>query len=106
MIGNGQFGNTSGDFDFYSFTASVDDTILFDIDSDTDTVAGIFDSSGNLLASFDDEILGALFDPKFFWTPEANGTYYLCVGGYSAVDFFPSDPFTAGTGAGGGDKGN
>jgi len=105
-IGDGQFGNTSGDFDFYGFNANVGELLLFDINSffPLDPIVGIYDSNGNLIRIEDDERPGRS-DPFLRWTPEANGTYYLCVAGFARNplgDNFPMNALQPGTGRGAG----
>lgn len=110
-IGDGQFGATSGDFDFHAFAASPGDLILVDVTSAgvLDPVAAIYNGSGQMLAFRNDETPGsAKKDPYFVWTPEAAGTYYLAIGGYAREPVqanFPQNPLTAGTGQGAGSTG-
>ncbi|MGF1572624.1 MAG: hypothetical protein ACFCU1_06085 [Sumerlaeia bacterium] len=106
-IGDGQFGTTSGDFDFYSFSGEPGELYLFDVDSTSlfDPIIAIYSSNGTLLAISDDEVPMQKVDPYFTWTPETAGTYYLCVASVSQetlVNNFPANPFQPGTGRGAG----
>lgn len=99
IIGNGQFGATTGDFDFFTLTASSGDILTVDIDavvrgSGLDSVVGIYDSSGALLAFNDDD--GSTSDSFVSFVVGESGTYVVIVGGFGAG--LPSDPFTKGTG--------
>lgn len=111
VIGDGLFGATSGDMDFFSFTAKPGEILLFDVDSTTlfDPIVGIYDSSGTLIALNDDEVPSSKIDPNLVWTAETSGTYYLCVAGVARSvlsENFPTNPFTAGTGRGAGSVGS
>src|SRR5262245_1799096 len=58
-IGDGPHGTGSGDYDYYRFAARADqlvsaETVATLIGSSLDTVIGLYDSSGTLLASNDD----------------------------------------------------
>ncbi len=111
QIGDGQFGATSGDFDFYSFTANPGELILFDVTSTggLDPIVAIYNGSGQILAIEDDEVPISKPDPYFKWTAEVAGTYYLCVAGFARNPLsanFPQNPQSAGTGQGAGTTGS
>jgi len=110
--GDGPFGPTSGDgtgdFDFFSIPATAGQTIVFDTNSNidgtgVDTLVGIYDSAGTLLASNDDD--GISRDSFIRYTTPADGDYYAVVGNWiqGAADdagSLPTDPNTPGTGRG------
>jgi len=110
--GDGPFGPTSGngtgDFDFFEVEAVAGQVIVFDVNAsidgaDVDTVIGIYDNSGTLLAVNDDDDIS--FDSYIRYTTVSAGTYYLVVGNWipgtlSDADNLPSDPTVAGTGKG------
>jgi hypothetical protein len=110
--GDGPFGptagNSSGDFDFFSIPANTDQVIIFDVNSNikgsgVDTVIGLYNSSGVLLASNDDD--GVSRDSFIRFTAPASDTYYGVVGNWvpsagSDADSLPTDANTAGTGRG------
>jgi len=110
--GDGSFGpttgNGTGDFDFFSVPAIAGQTIIFDTNSSVlgtavDTLIGIYDMSGTLVASNDDD--GTTRDSFVSYTVPADGTYYPVVGNWipgaaSDADSLPTDPNTPGTGRG------
>ena len=105
-IGDGTFGATSGDYDFFKVTADAGDTITAvtraaDV-SGLDTVLGLYDMAGTLLASNDDT--GGSADSELTFVVEAAGMYFVVVLG--AGSGFAADPNTAGTGGGTGSTGN
>ena len=58
FVGDGEFGATSGDYDFFSISADDGDTITIETFSNSlgtgrDRFVGLYDSSGNLLAADD-----------------------------------------------------
>ena len=101
-------GNSTGDFDFFSVDANSGQTIVFDVNSNingtgVDTVIGIYDSSGVLVASNDDDETSR--DSFIRYVVPADGTYYLAVGNWvaGAADdegSLPTDPNIEGTGRG------
>jgi hypothetical protein len=106
FIGDGEFGETTGDYDYFSLSASAGQTITIETFADLlgtglDTVVGLYDSSGTLLASNDDN--GVNLDSFLSYAVEADGQYYAVVGGYSFG--LADDPFTPGTGGGVGSTG-
>lgn len=110
--GDGPFGpttgNSSGDFDFFSIGASAGQTIVVDINSNingtgVDSLIGIYNSAGVLVASNDDD--GTSRDSFIRYGVPADGTYYAVVGNWipGAPDdagSLPTDPNTEGTGRG------
>jgi hypothetical protein len=102
VIGNGPFGSSSGDYDFYSVAADAGQSITLDVDAEVngsflDSVVGIYDTAGNLLASNDDEDFSTL-DSFLSFDVTTTGTYFVVV--FDFVTDFPTDPFTPGTGSG------
>ena len=87
--GDGPFGpttgNSTGDFDFFSVAANAGQVIVFDVNSNingtgVDTVIGIYNSAGVLVASNDDD--GISRDSFVRYTVAADDTYYLVVGNW------------------------
>ncbi len=107
-IGNGYYGDTSGDYDFYSLDAYSGDTITVDTygtysNYGTDTFVGLYDSSGTLLASNDDDF-GSTADSYLSYGVSSTDQYYVGVWGYGSGA--PADPFSSGTGSGVGSIGD
>ena len=108
--GDGPFGPTtgdsSGDFDFFALEADPDQRIILDVDGvsigrQMDTVAGIFDANGLLVASNDDD--GSTTDSLIRFDAASAGTYYAVVGSWVAGDpqaNMPSNPNSGGNGVG------
>ncbi|MGI9242881.1 MAG: LamG-like jellyroll fold domain-containing protein [Verrucomicrobiales bacterium] len=110
--GDGPYGPTTGDgtgdYDFFSVDANSGQIIVFDVNSNingtaVDSLIGIYDSTGVLLASNDDD--GISRDSFIQFNVPADGTYYLVVGNWISgagddAGSLPSDPNTAGTGRG------
>ena len=103
----------SGDFDFYSITATAGQLISVDVDTPVpfghlDPIVGLFDSSGTLL-DFNDDGNASSFDSFLLFQAPANDTYYIAVGGWrsfnTALDF-PASPFNSSTGPGSGSEGD
>jgi hypothetical protein len=108
FIGDGLFGTTSGDYDYFRFSADAGDNISIETFATTnldilgvDTVVGLYDSSGTLLAFDDDGGSGVYSDLDF--TVGVTGEYYAVVRGFGFG--FASVPFTPGTGGGVGTTG-
>jgi hypothetical protein len=106
FIGDGEFGTTSGDYDYFSLSANVGQTISINTLADSlgtglDTFVGLYDSLGTLIASDDDS--GSGLDSSLSYDVQAAGEYYAVVRGYGSA--FASDPFTPGTGGGVGSTG-
>jgi Ca2+-binding RTX toxin-like protein len=100
-IGDGPFGQTSGDFDFYSYGEVEEGTILI-LDAVNESqsfdpvnaVLGIYDAAGNLLASGEDPAGSNGFIRVL---APATGQYYGVVGGCCEL---PADPFDSASGPG------
>jgi hypothetical protein len=106
FVGDGEFGDTSGDYDYFSLDATVGQTITIEtfadsLDTDLDTFVGLYDSFGTLLASDDDS--GSGLDSLLNYQVQADGEYYAVVRGFGSS--FATDPFTPGTGSGVGSTG-
>ena len=106
FIGDGLYGETSGDYDWFSLSALASQTIKIDIDAQSisnslDTVVGLYDSSGKLLALNND--YGTSLDSLLEFTTNKADTYYVVVRGFGAG--FQSNPLTPGTGGGVGSTG-
>ncbi len=96
VIGDGPFGETSGDVDFYTIGSVKEGTrLIFDISnasSSLDPVSatvGIYDAEGNLIASFDDDPNGGGF---LDIDAPADGVYYGAVAGLGGLPSDPTDP--------------
>ena len=105
-IGDGPFGVTSGDFDFYRIeNVATGQLITFDIDTPfgaLDSFLTVWSSTGVFLDFNDDD--GFSFDSFLEFTVPAPGTYYVSVGSFSSP--FPFDPFDSSTGDGVGETGS
>lgn len=93
VLGDGAFGATTGDFDFYAVT--VDDsepTLIVDIDTptgDLDPTLTVIDAAGNVGAFNDDtDGLDSYIEVKL---PGA-GTYYVIVSSYDSAPGDVTDP--------------
>ncbi len=102
-IGDGAFGATSGDYDFFRFEAGMGQRIsievnVFVVESALDSMILLYDGAGNVLeivdsaSAGDNELLSYLTDKA--------DTYYVAVAAWESWE--PDDPFTAGTGQGAG----
>ncbi len=106
-IGDGPFGATSGDYDHYSITGvAAGDLIFVDINADVlgstlDSFVGIYDSTGTLLGTSDDD--GATFDSFLTFIAPAAGDYSVVVRGFGFG--FQVDPFDSSSGSGVGETG-
>ncbi len=110
--GDGPFGpttgNGTGDFDFFSVAANAGQVIVFDVNSNIDGTAvdsliGIYNSAGTLLASNDDD--GISRDSYLRFTAVADDTYFLAVGNWipgaaSDAESLPTNLNAGGTGRG------
>jgi hypothetical protein len=111
VIGDGEFGQTTGDYDYFSLFAFAGQTISVDTFSNAygtslNTVVGLYDSSGTLVALNDNN--ASSFDSSLSYNVAVDGQYYAVVTGAGsglAVDLF-TDPFTPGSGGGAGSTGN
>ncbi|KGN31737.1 hypothetical protein N802_03315 [Knoellia sinensis KCTC 19936] len=105
-------GDGSNDFNFYSLTGTAGFALTVSTEgtpAGTDTVVGLYDAEGTLLAVDDDggaTGLSSLLTHQIATT----GTYYVVVAGFRAGGPLPRDPFDSGSGSqggrGGGDLGN
>ena len=110
-IGDGPHGSTgdrTGDFDFYKLTTVPSGTQLT-VDTDTptgpfDSVVAVYNATGTLLASNDDEAFPNTDSLLKFRIP-ATGDYYVMVSGFGLGTSFPADPMDSGSGAGTGSEG-
>ncbi len=107
-IGDGPFGDSSGDVDFYSYGTVEEGTLLildtFHVSGSLDpvrSVIGIYDAAGNLLASIEDAGLPG-DDPFIEVIAPADGEYFAAVAGCCELS---SDPFDSESGPGVGDTG-
>lgn len=103
---HGSAGDDSGDFDFQRITVTAGQQLIADTDTPTgplDTVVGLYDSAGTLIANNDDS--GGTLDSLLRFTFTTSGTYYVMVSGYGFGTVFPADPFDSGSGLGGGSEG-
>lgn len=101
-------GNSTGDYDFFSVPANASQEIVFDLNSningtEVDSLIGIYNSLGVLVASNDDD--GTSRDSFIRFTTPANDTYYLVVanwirGANGDAGSLPTDPNLEGTGRG------
>lgn len=104
---HGVAGDGTNDFDFYKLTGTAGHTLTVSTDgsvADTDTVVGVYDANGTLLASDDDG--GTGLQSKLAIELPATGEYYVVVAGASQAGSLPADPATSGSGLGGADEGN
>jgi hypothetical protein len=82
------------DVDYYEFTAVAGNTLLAEVSNGSlDTVLGLFDAAGNLVAADDDGGSGLL--SRINYPVATAGTYYL------AVSTFPDFDFSGDGGSGG-----
>ncbi len=101
VVGDGDFGQTSGDFDFYSFQADANQKVSIEVNpkavsSNLDAVIGLYDSAGNKLAEHD---FGFPGDPEFLtFVMDKADTYFAVALG--CCKGLPADPFTPGSGGG------
>lgn len=101
-IGDGPYGNSSGDNDFYRVDAQAGQTIYvststaapFDYYS-LDTMVDLWAQDGSLLA-YDDNS-GAGYNSRLTFTAPVTGRYYIAVYGYYT---FLNDPFDSASGSG------
>ncbi|MHC4406139.1 MAG: FG-GAP-like repeat-containing protein, partial [Planctomycetota bacterium] len=99
IIGDGDFGDTSGDVDFFSFEAGASQKISVNVHplgSGLDSMIALYDSAGTPLEVVDSTFGGD--DESLTFVTEVPDTYFLAVMDWAAG--LPSDPFTPGTGAG------
>lgn len=101
MIGDGAFGATSGDYDFFSFQAGTGQKISVDVNafvvgSGLDSMILLYDSAGNALGVVDSA--GAGSNETLSYVTDKADSYYVAVAAWESGE--PGDPFTAGTGQG------
>lgn len=116
IIGNGETGSSTGDFDFYAvqdltrgdlLIADVDATLLGSLNS----FVAVWDSTGKLVAWNDDDpfhsivftvdedqLLYRELDSFVAYEVPADGTYYVSVGSFGSP--YPLDPFDVSSGVG------
>ena len=106
-IGDGPFGGTSGDFDFFELAGlSGGDEISVDMDTPfpfaaLDPFVTVFNSAGTVLAFNDDA--GGTLDSFLNFAVPSPGTYYVAIGSFGNSS--PADPFDSSTGNGSGGTG-
>jgi hypothetical protein len=108
VLGDGPHGGATGsnDFDFYALTSGPGLRLTIStagVATQVDTVVGVYDQSGELLA-VDDDGGGALTSRLSFPVPAA-GRYFVLVAGFSTAGPLPADPSDSGSGAGGARQG-
>ncbi|MDX1531221.1 MAG: pre-peptidase C-terminal domain-containing protein, partial [Rhodothermales bacterium] len=104
-IGDGPFGATSGDFDFYAVTATTEGLTLVanvDVPGDLDAYLALYDEAGTFIA-VNNDTHGT--EPFLDLRLPAPGTYYVAVFGYRSGVPILGDPFDAGSGPGVGSTG-
>ena len=99
VIGDGPFGATSGDFDFYTVFANEGDTVVAvtqaqAIGSPLDTFLVAFDDFGVPVATNDD--FNGL-DSQIFFAAPFTGNFHV---GVLLADSLPADPFISASGSG------
>ncbi|WP_426503694.1 hypothetical protein ACPPVO_39575 [Dactylosporangium sp. McL0621] len=105
-IGDGPHGTTgdgSGDFDFIKVHGRAGQQLSAGTSGTTDTVIGLYDATGEIVAADDDGGPGLLSLLNF--TIPATGDYFLMIAGYGLGTVFPADPFDSGSGLGAGREG-
>lgn len=108
-IGDGPFGGSSGDYDFFEFDGvAAGANFTAAVFSNFDSYIGLYNSAGTLLFQ-DDDASGAGgsgngFDPFLDVTIGAAGDYFLVVRGFGGG--FQNDPFDSASGGGVGSTGN
>ncbi|MDH3302949.1 MAG: hypothetical protein OES24_20810 [Acidimicrobiia bacterium] len=108
VIGDGPYGETSGDIDFYSYGFVEEGTVLildtWHISNSLDpvrSIIGIYDADGNLLVSIEDGGLPG-DDPWIEFIAPATGEYFAAIAGCCELS---SDPTDSASGPGVGDTG-
>lgn len=104
-IGDGPYAFSGGDFDIYQLSAASGQTLTVTTTTDqnsADTILGLYNSSGALLAA-NDNASGTSPDSALFYNVISSDNYYVVVGAYaffgSPLDL-PTDPRVADTGPG------
>lgn len=102
-IGDGAYGSTTGDFDWFSLSSlAAGDVILVDVDasdigSSLDPLVAIYDGAGNFLEINDDR--NSLDSYLEFAVPTA-GDYYVSISSFVGSIPLQSDPFDPSSGPG------
>jgi hypothetical protein len=106
FIGDGPFGATSGDYDFYALgTVDAGTFVTIDttgLDLGLDTVVALYDSTGTVIGVNDDGDDFSL-DSRLVMAVPATGDYFALVHGFGSG--LPADPFDSASGAGPGTPG-
>jgi hypothetical protein len=103
---HGSAGDDTGDFDFVKVNATAGQQLIAGTDTPSgplDTVIGLYDATGVLVATDDDG--GPGLDSLLAFTVPATGVYYLMIAGFGLGTVFPADPFDSGSGLGSGSEG-
>jgi hypothetical protein len=107
-IGDGPFGDSSGDIDFYSFGVVEEGSFMIldtwhiaDSLDPVRSIIGIYDAAGNLLVDLEDGGLPG-DDPFIEFIAPATGEYFAAIAGCCELS---SDPNDSSTGPGVGDTG-
>jgi len=103
---HGSAGDGSGDFDFIEVTAAAGQRLTAATATTTgalDTVIGLYDAAGVLVATDDDG--GPGLDSLLSFQVQTAGTYYILISGFGVGTVFPADPFDSGSGLGSGKEG-
>jgi Ca2+-binding RTX toxin-like protein len=103
---HGSAGTGSGDYDHYRVSARAGqlltvDVNAYDLGSSLDTVVGVYDSAGTLLAANDDGTF-ASYDSLLHFLVPADDTYSVVVFDYGSG--FQADPFDSASGGGVGNE--
>lgn len=118
-IGDGPFGGSSGDFDFFRVSALAGQVLEVSVRTpnpslDLNPISGLYDAAGNLLEANDDRpTVGFLsdLDSTFTFPISSDGDYVVVVGGNRPANgdnvpaMLPADPFDASTGPGAASQG-
>lgn len=101
---HGSAGTDSGDFDFYKLTAAAGQVIRANtFGSDFDTLAVVYDSTGEIVAANDDA--DGTLQSEVSYNVETSDDYYVMVSGYAPFAGVPEDPFDSSSGTGSGAEG-
>jgi hypothetical protein len=105
FVGDGPFGASSGDFDFFALgTVEAGSFVRIDTaatDFFLDSIVALYDSAGTLVGFNDDD--GFLLDSLLVMSVPATDEYFALVGGFGPG--LPADPFDSGSGGGVGSTG-
>ncbi|WP_425617171.1 pre-peptidase C-terminal domain-containing protein [Anatilimnocola sp. NA78] len=105
FIGDGAFGTTSGDYDFYSFTAGPGQRVTIEVNAAGLGVGTLADSHVTLYSSTggfidQDDNGGTGLDSRLEFTVGAAGTYYFAVRSGGAGVGNLTNPFNGSSGSG------